>query len=175
MNAKFGEMFTVPQDWKHQLDFASLDNGVRIRSLTHPDKKMSKSISDPKGTILLSDDPSAAAKKVLSATTDSVGTISFDWQAQPGITNLLQILALLSGREQSEVNAEWAGQSSYGDLKKAVAKSVETFLSEFQHRFADIDDAKLIAKLENSEKAMNEIAQTTLLRVQQAVGLRPRQ
>jgi tryptophanyl-tRNA synthetase len=175
MNAKFGEMFTVPQDWKHQLDFASLDNGVRIRSLTHPDKKMSKSISDPKGTILLSDDPSAAAKKVLSATTDSAGTIAFDWQAQPGITNLLQILALLSGREQSEVNAEWAGQSSYGDLKKAVAKSVETFLSEFQHRFADIDDAKLIAKLENSEKAMNEIAQTTLLRVQQAVGLRPRQ
>lgn len=173
MNNKFGELFTIPQDWKHQLEFAALDNGVRIRSLTNPDKKMSKSVSDPRGTILLSDDPAEAAKKVMSATTDSVGEIHFDWEKQPGVSNLLQILALLSGRDQNEVNAEWEGKTSYGDFKSAVAEAVQAFLTDFQAKYHAVDEAKLLAKLESSETAMQTVANTTLHKVQQAVGLRP--
>lgn len=175
MNHKFGEsLFTIPEDWQHQLEFAKRDNGLRIRSLVNPDKKMSKSISDPRGTILLSDDPSAAAKKVMAATTDSVGSIHFDWQSQPGITNLLQILALLSDRSQDEITTEWDGKERYGDLKTAVAESVEAFLIKFQATYSSIDESSLLAKLENSEIAMRHIADETLLRVQKAVGLRPR-
>lgn len=174
MNNKFGELFTVPEDWKHQLDFASLDTGVRIRSLTNPEKKMSKSISDPRGTILLSDDPADAAKKVMSATTDSVGEIHFDWENQPGITNLLQMLALLTDRDQAHVNAEWEGKTRYGDLKTAVAGVVQTFLTEFQVRFNNVGEEALLAKLTASEEMMRETANQTLSRVQQAVGLRPK-
>jgi tryptophanyl-tRNA synthetase len=174
MNNKFGNLFTVPEDWKKQLEFASLDNGVRIRSLSNPDKKMSKSISDPRGTILLSDDPTDAAKKVMSATTDSVGTIHFDWDAQPGITNLLQILSLLNGRDQAEVNSDWEGKTSYGDLKKAVAESVREFLGEFQARYNAVGEAALLAKLEASEESVKGTAEQTLHAVQQAVGLRPK-
>ena len=174
MNNKFGNLFTVPEDWKHQLEFVSLDSGVRIRSLSNPDKKMSKSISDPRGTILLSDDPADAAKKVMSATTDSVGEIHFDWENQPGITNLLQILALLGDRDQAHVNADWEGKSSYGDLKKAVAESVQTFLGEFQARYAAVGEDALLAKLEASEETVRMTANATLSRVQQAVGLRPK-
>jgi len=182
MNNKFasalsddgGELFTVPEDWKHQLEFASLDSGVRVRSLTNPDKKMSKSIDDPRGTILLSDTPADAAKKVMSATTDSVGEVHFDWENQPGITNLLQILALLTDRDQAHINAEWEGKSSYGDLKKAVADAVETFLTDFQARYHAVDETKLLAKLEASETTMRGVSEQTLLKVQQAVGLRPK-
>lgn len=174
MNNKFGEPFTVPEDWKKQLEFASLDSGVRVHSLTAPDKKMSKSVEDPRGTILLSDAPSDAAKKVMSATTDNVGAINFDWDNQPGVTNLLQILSLITGRAQADVTAEWTGQSSYGDLKKAVAEAVETFLTDFQAKVAAVDETKLLAKLEASETAMRTTANTTLLAVQQAVGLRPK-
>lgn len=174
MNNKFGELFVVPEMWQKQLEFASLDNGVRIRSLTNPDKKMSKSIEDPRGTILLSDDPADAAKKVMSATTDSNGEIKYDWGFQPGITNLLQMLALLTDRDQSHVNAEWEGKSSYGELKQAVAEAVQSFLTDFQARYNAVDETKLMAKLEASEAHMRDVAGATLLKVQQAVGLRPK-
>lgn len=175
MNNKFGELFTVPEDWKRQLEFASLDSGVRIRSLTSPDKKMSKSIEDPRGTILLSDDPADAAKKVMSATTDSVGEIHYDWENQPGITNLLQIHSLLTERDQAHVNAEWEGKSSYGELKSAVAEAVRVFLGDFQTRYHTVDESKLMRKLQASESAMRDAANQTLDRVQRAVGLRPKE
>lgn len=174
MNNKFGALFTVPESTSQQTAFVQRDNGLRIRSLTNPEKKMSKSSDDEKSKILLTDSPDAVAKKIMSATTDSVGSISFDWDRQPGIASLLQILALLSGRDQMHVNAEWEGRERYGDLKKAVAEAVGVFLTGFQTKLAAIDDATLLAKLESSEQAMNQVANATLLRVQQAVGLRPK-
>lgn len=176
LNNKFGsDLLVIPESWQKQLEFATRDNGVRIRSLSNPEKKMSKSISDPKGTILLTDTPADAAKKVMSATTDSLGSISFDMATQPGVSNLLQILALLSGRPQGEVNAEWEGKSQYGDLKKTVAAQVETFLTDFQAYLAAVDEVALMAKLEESEEQMHQTAARTLYQVQQAVGLRPRE
>lgn len=174
LNNKFGALFTAPEDWKKQLEFSKRDDGVRIRSLVNPQKKMSKSVSDPRGTILLNDKPADAAKKVMGATTDSIGKITFDWNEQPGITNLLQILSLMTGRKQSDINAEWEGKESYGDLKKATADAVEHFLSDFQGRLDDVDENKLMWKLESSEMAMQSAANQTLYRVQQAVGLRPK-
>ena len=174
MNNKFGELFVIPEATKDQTTFIKRDAGLRIRSLTDPTKKMSKSSEDAKSKILLSDDPDEAAKKVMSATTDSIGMIHFDWENQPGITNLLQILALLSGREQENVNAEWVGKERYGDLKKAVAEVVKAFLIDFQARYSAIDTVVLEAKLQADEEEMTIRANDTLRRVQQAVGLRPR-
>ncbi len=172
-NNKFGDIFTVPLAWKDQLAFYNRDNGIRIRSLKYPDKKMSKSVSDPAGTILLTDTPAVAAKKVMSATTDSFGEIQFDFKERPGVSNLLQILALLTNQAQSSINAEWEGKTAYGDLKKAVAGAVELFLAEFQARHDAADGAQITAKLESSEQAMRQSTAAMLLRVQQAVGLRP--
>jgi tryptophanyl-tRNA synthetase len=174
MNNKFGELFVVPEDWTKQLGFATRDSGIRIRSLVNPEKKMSKSISDPRGTILLTDDPADAAKKVMGATTDSLEAIQFDMKERPGISNLLQMLALLSKRPLTEVITEWEGKSRYGELKQAVATVVETFLKDFQHTYAVIDETKLVNRLEQDEAAMRKVADATLLKVQQAVGLRPR-
>ena len=172
MNRKFGELFTIPEPTAKQTAFIQRDTGLRIRSLTNPEKKMSKSSNDQKSKINLADTPAQARKKIMAATTDSLGVINFDWQRQPGITNLLQLLAILTNRPQAEVNAEWVGQTQYGPLKRAVAEAVAAFLTDFQARLAGISDETLLATLERSERAMNEVANTTLLRVQKAVGLR---
>ena len=172
MNHKFGELFTVPEPTAKQTAFIQRDTGLRIRSLTNPEKKMSKSSTDQKSKINLADTPAQARKKIMAATTDSLGVINFDWQRQPGITNLLQLLAILTNRPQAEVNAEWVGQTQYGRLKRAVAEAVAAFLTDFQTRLAGISDETLLATLERSERAMNEVANITLLRVQKAVGLR---
>lgn len=169
-----GVFTTVPADWKAQLKFSGLNQGLRIRSLRNPAKKMSKSDEDSAGFVTLTEDPKRAAKKIMAATTDSEGVIRFDWKAQPGITNLLQILALLQKRDVQEVVTEWQGKTQYGDLKKAVAKEVGDFLDGFQAKFATIDESKLLAKLEKDEAYAREVAGAQLLRVQQAVGLRPR-
>lgn len=174
-NNKFGEVFTIPENTKAQMSFIHRDKGLRIRSLTDPTKKMSKSSSDEKSKILLTDDPEGARKKIMSATTDSIGVINFDWETQPGITSLLQILSYLSGRTQDEVNAEWVGKDRYGEFKTAVADAVANFLSDFQAKLEEISDEVLLAKLEVSERAMSEVANATLHRAQVAVGLRPKE
>lgn len=172
MNKHFGDLFVVPSDNKEQLKFSGRDNPTRIRSLRNPEKKMSKSVEDPAGTIMLSDNPEEAAKKVLGATTDSEGSIGFDFAKQPGVSNLLQMLALLNGKPQAEVNAQFEGKTSYGELKTAVATAVKDFLSDFQAKLAKVDEPKLMQKLTADEAAMNKVANETLLRVQKAVGLR---
>lgn len=172
MNNQFGELFTVPLPVPKQHEFFGKDQGLRIRDLIDPAKKMSKSDETGRGVIFLSDSPETARKKIMGAATDSYGEIKFDIAERPGITNLLQILALLSEKPQAEVNATWEGKTSYGDLKKEVADVVAGFLAGFQTRLTEVDDNQLIAKLEQSETAMRETSGQTLLRVQQAVGLR---
>lgn len=174
MNNQFGDLFTVPKAVKEQHEFFGKDQGLRIKDLIDPTKKMSKSDESGRGIIFLGDNPDDAAKKIMSAATDSFGEIRFDFANRPGISNLLQMLALFSARSLGDVIAEWEGKTSYGELKGAVAESVKTFLGDFQARLSRVDDAVLTAKLESDEHAMNEIANATLLNVQRAVGLRPK-
>ncbi|QQS18342.1 hypothetical protein IPL68_07085 [Candidatus Saccharibacteria bacterium] len=133
---------------------------------------MSKSDESGKGIIFLGDTPEAAAKKIHSATTDSFGKIDVDNQDQPGIVNLMQILALATGNPYDEIKARFTGQTQYGPLKIDTAVAVAEFLHAFQERLAQVDDAALKQKLESDEHAMNEIANSTLARVQRALGLR---
>ena len=167
-------VFQIPESVPAQHAFFGKDQGLRIKDLVEPTKKMSKSDDTGKGVIFLGDNPDAAAKKIMAATTDSIGQVHYGPAAQPGISNLLQILALLSHRSLTEVTGEWNGRANYGELKSAVAEGVRGFLSEFQTRLGAVDDAALLAKLETSEQAMNEIANATLLKAQRAVGLRAR-
>ena len=172
MNNKFGDLFVLPEAEKEQIAFAHSQARLRIRDLQKPDKKMSKSDESGKGVIFLTDAPEVAAKKIMSATTDSFEKISYDTENQPGITNLIDILAALTGKDAAEVAQEYEGQTQYGPLKTATAEAVSTFLTDFQERLSVVDDAAVMAKLEAGEKAMNVTANNTLAGVQKAVGLR---
>jgi len=172
MNNRFGELFTVPKSVADQHKFFGRDQGLRIKDLADPSKKMSKSDETGKGVIFLTDTPEAARKKIMSATTDNLGSINYDKENQPGISNLIDILALLRGKTPAEVAAKYKGLELYGNFKKVVADEVVEFLTAFQDRLANVEDSELIAKVESSERAMRVKANQTLLRTQKAVGLR---
>lgn len=173
-NHKFSEIFTLPAEPKEQIKFMSTGNrdGIRIRDLQNPEKKMSKSNPAPNSKIMLSDDPAVAAKKIMSATTDSFGKIQYDMFNQPGISNLLQIEALTTNISLQDVISTWSGETHYGDLKQKVAESVRVLLTEFQAKLTDIDDAEIVELLEAGEIYANEVANAKLYQVQKAFGLR---
>ncbi|MCA9348890.1 tryptophan--tRNA ligase [Candidatus Saccharibacteria bacterium] len=171
-NNRFGETFVLPKTIKEQAAFFGVEEPLRVMSLQNPDKKMSKSVTDPAGTITLFDSPQEARKKVMSAVTDSLGQINFDRVNQPGITNLLTMLAVLRGQSQAEVNQEFVGQAQYGGLKQAVADEVEKVLVDLQARFNALDDTEVLSKLERDEVYANEYSQAILAKVQRAIGLR---
>jgi len=172
MNSKFGDLFVVPEPVKKQHTFFGKDQGLRIKDLIDPSKKMSKSDDTGAGVIFLSDTPEEARKKIMRATTDSEAYVRYDKDKQPGIANLIDILALLRNVPPAEVTAEVEGMEKYGEFKAMVADEMAHFLEEFQKNLANVDENAVLEKLKKSEKAMNEQANETLLRVQKAVGLR---
>ena len=138
---------------------------------------MSKSDETGKGVIFLSDTPDAARKKIMSAATDSLGRVHYDKDAQPGISNLLEILTLVrqaNGRVVSlrQTVDEFTGLERYGEFKKIVADEMAEFLADFQARLAQVDNDVILRKLKSSEITASQTASQTLLRVQKAVGLR---
>lgn len=171
-NHRYGEVFTVPHETHRQVEFMGMDAGLRIRDLVNPEKKMSKSNPGENAKILLNDTPEKAAKKIKSATTDSVGKIQFDMWNQPGVSNLLQIEALVTETPLQEVISTWTGETHYGDLKAKVAESVSGMLTEFQARLAEISDETVLDLLGSGEKYANKIANAKLTEVQKAIGLR---
>ncbi|MBR2659263.1 tryptophan--tRNA ligase [Candidatus Saccharibacteria bacterium] len=173
VNHKFGrEIFVPPVKTIDQVKFMEMDDGIRIRDLQNPEKKMSKSSKSENSKIMLLDAPEVAAKKIMSATTDSVGKIQFDMLNQPGISNLLQIEALVNDKPLQEVISTWAGETRYGDLKKQVASSVSSFLADFQENIAAIPDEMVYELLETGEEYANNIADAKLAELQKAFCIR---
>lgn len=171
-NNRFGETFVLPAKTREQAEFMGLSEGLRIRDLMNPEKKMSKSTEAENSKIMMNDDPARAAKKIMGATTDSVGKIAFDMWNQPGISNLLQIEAMVTGVPLQDVISTWAGETHYGDLKKKVAASVSGMLSEFQERLASVEDEQVHGLLEVGERYAREVAGAKLGAVQEKFGLR---
>ena len=172
MNRQFGDLFVVPEPVAKQHEFFGKDQGLRIRDLADPTKKMSKSNESSKGIIFLGDSPDQAAAKIMGATTDShTDGIKLDMNERPGVTNLVQIHDLLKPEAHDDIMA----CSSYSELKSRVADAIKEFLTSFQEQLSSVDENEVITKLEADEAEMAKIANDTLLNVQRAVGLRPKQ
>lgn len=171
-NHKYGEIFTVPVKTADQVKFMGVSDGIRIRDLLNPEKKMSKSTKAENSKIMLDDEPARAAKKIMSATTDSLGKVKFDMFNQPGVSNLLQIEALINDRPLQDVISDWTGETRYGELKKKVGESVSTMLTDFQKKLGEISDDEVFSLFQSGEDYANKVATAKLLEVQRAVGLR---
>lgn len=143
--------------------------GARIMSLTEPTKKMSK--SDPKGDIFLKDDLSVIRKKIMSAVTDSESIVKYDEINKPGISNLLTIYASLENITIEEAEKRFAN-ANYGTFKRAVADTVVRELESFQARYKEFISSSYVDEvLEKGAKRAREVANETLKRVHDAVGL----
>lgn len=171
-NKKYADIFTLPATPQDQAKFMQVNNGIRIRDLQNPEKKMSKSAPSANSKIMLSDTPEEVRKKIMAATTDSVGKIQYNMFNQPGISNLLQIDALVNDQPLQDVIATWAGETHYGDLKQKVAEDVAVFLGEFQRKLAAIEDQTILDLFTTGEAYANEVANRKLYQAQVAFHLR---
>ena len=163
MNHRYGEKTLVLPNYKIN------KVGARIMSLSDPTVKMSK--SDPKGDIFLKDPMNVVRKKIMSAVTDLGNEVKYDKENKPGISNLLTIYAALKEISLEEAEAHFVGYR-YGDFKKEVADTVIAELEPFQARYQQIiEDKSYLTALRNGAEKARAIAQQTLKRVQNAVGL----
>ncbi|QLB20846.1 tryptophan--tRNA ligase [Vespertiliibacter pulmonis] len=159
-------IFTVPEVFIAK-------TGARVMSLLEPTKKMSKSDDNRNNVIGLLEDPKSVAKKIKRAMTDGdePPVVRYDVKQKPGVSNLLDILAAITGKTIAELEVEFEGKM-YGHLKTAVAEEVSTMLTELQDRYHHFrNDEALLEKIyrEGAAKA-REKAQATLKQVYQAVG-----
>lgn len=161
-NSKFGVMFPEPQAIVPKV-------GARIKSLTDPTKKMSKSDS-PVSYIGMFDSPEVIRKKIKSAVTDSGTGIIYNVKEKPAISNLIEIYHLFSGKSLNDIEKEFNG-SGYGDFKSKLAELVVEKLSPFQSKYE-----KLVKKPEYLKKILiqgtqkaRKVAQTTMKEVRKKV------
>lgn len=125
-NNKYGKTFTIPE--------ALIKNeGTKIMDLINPEIKMSKSSESKKGVILLLDSETDIRKKIMGATTDSLNKVAFN-ENQPGISNLINIYASLSGLKTAEVVLKYKDYN-YGDFKKEVADIVVSLILSIQNKY----------------------------------------
>lgn len=138
-NKKFGDTFKMPNPLMTK-------EGTKIMDLVDPTKKMSKSSENQKGVIRLLDDPEVIRKKIMGATTDSDMKICFDVENKPGISNLINIYASLTGKTIKEVE-EIFKDKKYGELKSCVADVVIQELSVIQKKYYEIIDSEELNKI----------------------------
>jgi tryptophanyl-tRNA synthetase len=167
-NHHYGETFVVPKATFPEV-------GARIMDLQIPTKKMSTSDGSPQGTVLLQEDPKAITKKIKSAVTDSETEVRHDRDAKPGVSNLIEIYAAVTGATIPAVEKEFGG-SQYGAFKTAVADAVVEFLRPLQTRCAELEadpgevDRGLALGADRAEARAEEV----LGRAMRAAGLLPR-
>jgi tryptophanyl-tRNA synthetase len=165
-NSRFGETLVVPEPY-------ILRETAKIYDLQIVEKQMSKSIGGA-GCLWLLDDPKTVEKKIKSAVTDTGREVVFDPQEKPGVSNLLTILASMTGRPVADLETEFAGRG-YGDLKKETATALLDWLVPFQERVQQIlgDEAGIDDILSRGAQRAGEVASETLARVYDAVGFLP--
>jgi tryptophanyl-tRNA synthetase len=163
-NHRYSDTFKVPEPLTSKV-------GQKIYSLQEPEKKMSKSEKDSKGTIDLLDDPALARKKIMSAKTDSVGIIQYDPINQPGLANLLTIQSVLSNEPIESIVKRYEGKG-YGELKKEIGQTVYDFLSDLQAKYKEIIASNQVEEVlkQGAEKA-SRIANKKIAKVYRKVGL----
>ena len=164
-NSRFGETFVVPE--------AQIQKGTaKIYDLQDPTSKMSKSAETEAGLIKVLDPSNVTKKKIMRAVTDDDASIRFDREAKPGVSNLLTIFSVLTGRPVQSIEDEFAGRG-YGDLKKGLVEVVEETFAPVRTRTEELlaDRAELDRLLASAAERANEVAGRTLSRVYDAIGL----
>lgn len=162
-NNRYGEVFPVPTRITPPV-------GARVASLQNPAAKMSKSDPDPNGTVGVFDDPDVIMARFKRAVTDSGNEVRYDWDAKPGISNLLEIFAYFSGRSIDDLVAEYH-DTLYGHFKLAVGEAVVEGLRPIRERFEAIGDDEVEALLTEHAARARAMAAETITEVRQAMGL----
>jgi len=142
-------------------------------SLKEPTSKMSKSHSDERSRIILTDSPSTIQKKVKVALTDSEPTITYDPVRRPGVSNLIEILSHFEGVSCESIASEYH-TASLRVLKEHVASRIAHHLQEIRERYISIMEDQsgyLDSVAREGAEAAQANASVTMRRVREAMGL----
>ena len=165
-NKRFGETLVVPRG-----NIPTV--GARVRDLQEPEKKMSTTGGTVKGTVYIDEEPAAIIKKFKSAQTDSGREIARG-EDKPGITNLIEILAIVRGTAPAAIEHDFEGKG-YGDFKTAVGEEVAAWLAPVRERYLELreDTAAIEAFLEKGAAKAQAISSGVVADVRDAMGVGP--
>jgi tryptophanyl-tRNA synthetase len=165
-NERFGETLVVPE---HRIPAV----GARVRDLQEPERKMSTTGTTEQGTVLVLDEPDAIRRKFKRAVTDS-GTDIVMAGDKPGVSNLIEIYAVIRGVTPADVEREFA-DGRYGDFKSAVGEAVVEWLTPVRERYEELrpDEARLEEILAAGAEKARAIASATMVDVRAAMGVGP--
>jgi tryptophanyl-tRNA synthetase len=162
-NGRFGEEFPVP-------DPIIPEVGARIMSLQDPTSKMSKTDPNPDSRILVLDDPDVIRKRLRRAVTDSGTEVRLDWEHKPGVSNLIEMLALFGGLSAAQIEEEY-GDAGYGRFKDVVADAVIDGLEPIRARYRDLEDGEVQRLMQRGALDARTRAEGFQQRVRKRVGL----
>ncbi len=128
-NSRYGETFKLPEAIYPEV-------GARVMDLQEPDRKMSTTGGTPQGTVGLLDPPDTLRRKVRSAVTDSGKEVRRS-EDKPGITNLIDMMAVATGSTPEEIEARYDG-TGYGKFKEDVAEAVVALLDPIRLRYGEL-------------------------------------
>ena len=162
-NTRYGDTFIVPRA-------ANPVVAGRIMDLTDPGVKMGKSATSGHGVLYLLDPPDVLRRKIRRAVTDATGRVRYDPVSQPGLANLLAILAAVTGTDPAAAAEEFR---SYGQLKYAVTDAVIGLLAPIQRRYTTLaaEPARVRQILTQGRDRAAERAAATVARARRALGL----
>jgi tryptophanyl-tRNA synthetase len=165
-NNRFGEILVVPE---HRIP----DVGARVRDLQDPDRKMSTTGGSDQGTVYVLDEPDVIRRKFKRAVADS-GREIVRREDKPGISNLIEIMAVARGIAPEAIEREFEG-SGYGDFKTAVAEAVVDWLAPVRERYFELreDEAELERTMAAGAEKARAIASVTVADVRDAMGVGP--
>ena len=163
-NNKYGKTFKLPEPLMSK-------EGIKIKDLKDPSKKMSKSEVNPNGVISLFDSPEIVSKKIMGATTDSENLVYFDEENKPGISNLLNIASVISKRSIDDIANEYKA-SGYGNFKKYVASLTSNMINDIQEKYNYIiNSGKLEEILNKGKENSRKLAYEKMIEMKKKVGL----
>ena len=163
-NGVYGDVFKLPEPFIPKI-------GARIMDLQSPTKKMSKSEVADGGCVLLMDSPEEIMRSFKRAVTDSETNVRYNLESKPGVSNLIQIYSVCSGKSIEEIENEFEGKG-YGDFKPVVGDAVVELLrpirEEAQKLISERAYLENILRLGAEKAAMT--ADNTLRKVYRKIG-----
>ena len=163
-NTRFGETFTVPEG-------VFPEEGARIKNLQEPERLMSTTRGAPQGVVRMVDAPDVVRKKFKTAVTDSGTDVRHDPDAKPGISNLIEIMAVVTGMSVPDVESRYDGQG-YGQFKEDVGEAVVELLTPMQQRYEELlaDEGELRRLLAVGADKAAEASAPTLQTMYERMG-----
>lgn len=164
-NKLYGKTFVIPEAYVRK-------ESARIMGLQDPKSKMSKSSTNPNDVIYIEDEPELILKKFKKAVTDSENKVKFDPENKPGVSNLIQIYASITGKTMNDIEAEFEN-TGYGDFKSTVANAVIDKLKPIQDKYKEILENKAYLERIYTKGAENarKLASKTLDDVKNKIGI----